>query len=121
MSDEDQIAYSAAVPGTPVLSSDGGRIGSLDRVLDIPDLDLFDGIVVSTDAGDRFVDRDQISHFTTVAVHCSLSAQEAASLPEPDGAPTYRADPARDGGSSIIDRVRRRFGRAKWTREKDDS
>lgn len=121
MSDEQPIAYSAAVPGTPVLTSDGTRIGSLDRVLDIPDLDLFDGIVVTTETGDRFVDRDQISHFTMTAVHCALTAQQASTLPEPDSPPTYRADPLQDGGSSIVDRFKRMFGRGKWTREKDDS
>ena len=121
MADEERIAYSAAVPGTPVLGSDGQVIGTLDRVLDIPDLDLFDGIVVTTDAGTRFVDRDQVSHFTWTAVHCSLTAAQAASLPEPDSAPTYRADPTQDGGSSIADRLKRTFRRAKWTREKDES
>jgi hypothetical protein len=121
MSDDEQIAYTAAVVGAQVLTVEGERIGSLERVLDIPDLDLFDGIVVKTDAGDRFVDRDQISHFTTTAVHCSLTAQQAAGLPEPDSPPTYRADPGQDGGNSVIDRVKRAFGRAKWTREKDDS
>jgi hypothetical protein len=121
MDGQDRIAYSAATPGVPVLTSDGVVIGTLDRVLDIPDLDLFDGIVVVTEDGDRFVDRDQVSHFTTVAVHCEVTAAEAASLPAPENPPTYRADPRQDRGSSIVDRLKRAFGKAKWTREKDDT
>jgi hypothetical protein len=121
MSDDHRIAYTAATPGTPVMTVDGIVIGALERVLDIPDLDLFDGIVVTTEDGDRFVDRDQISYFTAAAVHCSLTAEESATLPEPDSAPTYRADPGQAGSNSIVDRVRRAFGRGKWTRERDDS
>jgi hypothetical protein len=121
MSDDDQIAYTAAVAGVPVMTSDGVVIGTLERVLDLPDLDLLDGIVVVTEIGDRFVDRDQIAYFTTTAVHCSLTAEQSADLPLPDSAPTYRADPAQASGNSIIDRLRRTFGRARWTREKDDS
>jgi hypothetical protein len=121
MDGEDKISYSAAMRGCQVLTSDGVVIGTLDRVLDIPDLDLFDGIVVETADGTRFVDRDQISHFTSAAVHCLLSSAEAGSLPTPDSAPTYRADPQQDSGSGIVDRVKRLVGRAKWTRDQDDT
>ena len=87
MSEEHEIAYMAVGHGTPVRSSDGQVVGTVERVLDIPDLDLFDGIVVTTSDGDRFVDRDQISRITNNAVYCALTADEAASLPVPDVPP----------------------------------
>lgn len=120
MTEEHEIAYSGVVAGTPVLSSDGQQIGTVERVLDIPDLDLFDGVVVATDAGDRFIDADRVDRITTRAVYCDISSSNAGHLPVPEGAPTYRAD-ARDGrGGSLVDRVKRRFGRGKWHRDHDD-
>ena len=48
---EPAISYAAASPGTPVLTSDGTEIGTLEHVLEVSDLDLFDGIVVATSGG----------------------------------------------------------------------
>lgn len=121
MSEEHAIAYTALEPGTQVLTSDGHVIGTVERVLDIPDLDLFDGIVVETPDGDRFVDRDQIERITNVAVYCALTAEEAATLSPPDSAPTFRADPRSTRGGSPLARLRRRFSRPKWVRDRDDT
>jgi hypothetical protein len=118
MTEEHEIAYMAVGPGTPVRSSDGQVLGTVERVLDIPDLDLFDGIVVTTPDGDRFVDRDQISRITNIAVYCALTADEAAALPVPDSAPTYRARGGRRGNSPAW--LRRMFGRPKWKRDRDE-
>jgi hypothetical protein len=120
MDNEDDISYMALTPGTRVLSSDGSLVGEVERVLDIPELDLFDGIVIETPNGDRFVDRDHVTRITTAAVYCAFTAEEASSLPVPDSAPTFRADPRQDGSRSIMGRMKRKFGRAKWTRDHDD-
>ena len=119
MTEEHDIAYTAVGHGTPVRSSDGKLVGTVERVLDIPDLDLFDGIVVTTPDGDRFVDRDQISRITNFAVYCALTADEAAALPVPDSAPTFRADAGRRGRNSPA-WLRRLLGRPKWKRERDE-
>lgn len=50
--------------GTPVLSSTGARIGTLEHVLEVRDLDLFDGIVVATQHGVRFIDADRVTRIT---------------------------------------------------------
>lgn len=118
MSEEHEVAYSAVGHGTEVRSSDGKVVGTVERVLNIPDLDLFDGIVVETPAGDRFVDRDQIARITNMAVYCAITADEAATLPVPDGAPTYRADSGLRGGRSPA-WISRLFRRPKWKRERD--
>jgi hypothetical protein len=117
MTEEHDIAYTAVSRGTPVQSSDGTVVGTVERVLDIPDLDLFDGIVVETAEGIRFVDRDHIARITNQAVYCALTAEEAATLPVPDSAPTYRAGSVRGSGPAWM---RRLFGRPKWKRERDD-
>ena len=85
--------------GTPVLSSTGSEFGAVEHVLQIPEEDLFDGIAVKTHHGLRFVDRDQITDITTTLVRCSLTDDEVANLPAPEGAlsciPTPHAMKAR--------------------------
>jgi hypothetical protein len=83
-------------------------------VLQVPSLDLFDGIAVKTKHGLRFVDRDQISDITTTLVRCSLTDEEAASLPAPDGPPVLGVDVAHDEGPSLTARFGRLFGRTHW-------
>lgn len=108
------IAYTALEQGTPVQTSDGTQFATVETVLDVPDLDVFDGIVVRTDEGVRFVDADHVGTITTAYVRSTLSAEEARSLPEPQAAPTYGVDAHDDTGDSLTDRFGRMFGRGKW-------
>ncbi len=111
------IAYTALRPGTPVLLSDGSQFATVERVLHIEDLDLFDGIVVDLGGESRFVDADHVARIFTSAVHTTVGPQDVNDLPVPDAPPTYRADASRHTGSSISDKLGRLFGRGKWTRE----
>jgi hypothetical protein len=86
MDTETAVSYQAAVPGTPVFTRSGKEIGTLEHVLEVPSLDLFDGIVVATDWGLRFIDADQIELITLVCIRSTLDDEEAARLPPPDGA-----------------------------------
>lgn len=108
------ISYEALEAGTPVVSSSGTPFGTVEHVLQIPDLDLFDGIVVKTAHGLRFVDRDQIGDITTTAVSSALSDDEVASLPPPTGSPALEVDPSHDEGRSLSARYGRMFGREHW-------
>jgi hypothetical protein len=111
------IAYSALAKGVPVLAQSGQQFGTVEHVLQIPQEDLFDGIVVATSDGLRFVDRDQIGEIATAYVRCTLTDQQAAALPEPSGDETYQADVLQDTGASLHDRFGRMFGRARWTQK----
>jgi hypothetical protein len=113
--DDIPIAYSALTAGVPVVLRSGREIGTVEHVLEIPEEDLFDGIVISTAIGLRFVDRDQIDHITTTRVTCGLTDEQAANLPEPSGAPVYHADPLANAGTSLHDRFGRMFRRPHWT------
>src|ERR1700691_3132749 len=108
------ISYEALAVGTPVLSSSGDEFGQVHHVLQVPELDLFDGIAVKTKHGLRFVDRDQITEITTTLVRCALTDDEAADLPAPRGAFLVHPDTARDEGPSLSARYGRLFGREKW-------
>jgi hypothetical protein len=114
MDDGEPVSYEALAVGTPVLSSSRTEFGTVEHVLEIPSLDLFDGIVVKTRHGLRFVDRDQITAITTTQVRCALSDEEAAALPPPSGNAALRPDIAHDEGSSLSARFGRLFGRTHW-------
>jgi hypothetical protein len=108
------ISYEALAVGTPVVTSAGTEFGKVHHVLQIPELDLFDGISVKTRHGLRFVDRDQIAEITTMVVRCTLSDQEATTLPPPTGPPVLELDVGHDEGHSLTARLGRFFGRSHW-------
>jgi hypothetical protein len=107
--DDHPIAYTALQPGTPVQTSDGYQFASVQAVLVDEKVSVFDGIVVQTAEGARFVDADQIGSIYATYVRTTLSAEQAAHLPVPDGSTVIDIKPARSMG----DRLGRMFGRGK--------
>ena len=103
------IAYTALQPGTPVQTSDGHRFASVEDVLVDEKVSVFDGIVVQTGDGARFIDADQITSIYTSCVLTTLTTEQAANLPLPDGSTLVEIKPTR----SIADRLGRMFGRGK--------
>ena len=103
------IAYTALQPGTPVRTSDGDQFATVQAVLVDEKVSVFDGIVVQTTEGARFVDADQIGPIYTSYVCTTLSAEQAANLPLPDGSTLVDIQPAR----SMTERLGRMFGRRK--------
>jgi hypothetical protein len=116
--DEEPISYLALKIGTPVQSSSGTEVGTVEHVLQVPAEDLFDGIVVKMHHGLRFVDRDQIATITTASVQCSLSDDEVAALPAPSEPGSFHVDASQDEGSSLSARLGRMFGREHWIADK---
>lgn len=117
MADEaTPISYEALAVKTPVLTASGHEIGTVAHVLADEHLDLFDGIVVKTHQGIRFVERDQISSITTAAVTTTIADADADALPKPDGEPIYEVDALQGIGPSLTDHLRKLFGREHWTR-----
>ena len=105
----DPIAYTALQPGTPVQTSEGNHFATVQAVLVDEKVSVFDGIVVQTADGTRFVDADHIASIYTTYVHTTLSAEQAANLPLPDGSTLVDIKPPRSMG----DRLGRMFGRGK--------
>jgi hypothetical protein len=110
------ISYEALALHTPVLTASGAEVGTVAHVLADEHLDVFDGIVVKTHRGIRFVDRDQIGTITTTAVQTTLSDAEADALPAPDGEPIFEVDALQGIGPSLTAHLRKLFGREHWTR-----
>jgi hypothetical protein len=101
------IAYTALQPGTPVQTSDGHPFATVQAVLVDEKVAVFDGIVVQTTEGTRFVDADHIGSIYTTHVCTSLSAEQAANLPLPDGSTVVDIKPPR----SMAARLGRMFRR----------
>ncbi len=116
--DADPIAFTALQEGTPVESGDGQVFGTVERVLAVEEVDVFDGLVVRTSDGVRFVDADHVGQIFSTRVVTTLSADDVSRLPLPDQDPVYDADADDDTGQSLSDRFGRMFGHGKWKRER---
>ena len=81
--DDHQISYLALPRGVPVHASDGTQVGKVHRVLDNKREHIFDGIVVDTDSGRRFVDAPEVARITLRRVTLTIDAAEVAELPPP--------------------------------------
>lgn len=117
---DEPISYLALRNGTEVRTADGATIGTVEHVLQDDALDFFDGLVVRTSAGRRFVDAKQITGITTGAVATSLTDDDAAHLPEPDGAGVFDADPHQFQSGELSQWFGRMFFREHWMRETGD-
>ena len=103
----DPIAYTVLAEGTPVVTSDGEQLGSVKRVLADEGADIFDGIVVDTANGDRFVDAPEVAELYERLVVLTLTAEQAQRLPEPTAGPAVvDVDPGDLGGDGGGHRMR---------------
>ena len=112
-----RISYQALGKGVAVRASGGEEVGTVEHVLEVPELDVFDGIVVKTPGGLRFADADQVADITERYVLLNLPADQAERLGRPQAPATYHADPSEDAGGSLHDWFGRLFGRAHWKRD----
>jgi hypothetical protein len=140
------MSYRAVTMGLPVLTHSGEQFGVVEHVLEVPEEDLFDGIVVYTgtlhaQGGTiarfemlrvghlrneiRFVDADQVAAITPGYVKCTFEMDQVALLPLPDGPPVLHPDMAREDyaqthGTSINRGYGRYYGgwfrRPRWIR-----
>ena len=83
--DDHQIGYQALPRGVRVHAADGGQVGKVHRVLDNAREHIFDGIVIDTGQGLRFVDAPEVARITLRQVTLSIDAAEAAELPPYEG------------------------------------
>ena len=83
MDDEGHaIAYHVLAKGTPVVTSDGVKLGTVAQVLDNAREHIFDGIVVRTAERRVFVDAPEVARIAERRVTLTITAAETAELPE---------------------------------------
>lgn len=95
MSDDDvAISYRALASGTEVVAADGTPVGSVREVLDNEREHIFDGLILDTPGGRRFVDAPEVARITAARVTLTLDAGAVATLPErdPKGGVTFEAN-----------------------------
>lgn len=92
MTDESPIAWRAIVYGSPVLATDGTKIGSVREVLGSDSDDVFHGIRVEMDGNvrnDVVITADDVTAITRSGITTSLAVAEAAALPHYTEEATY--------------------------------
>jgi hypothetical protein len=81
-------SWAALQPGTAVFASDANVVGSVKEVLAVPEDDIFEGVIISTHHGDRFVDAELIDSIHERGMDLKIDgAAAAANLPAPKEAP----------------------------------
>jgi hypothetical protein len=94
MDDGFSISYKALRRGTPVRSSDGVEVGRVRRVLDNARENIFDGIIIETPGGPRFVDAPEVEHIAERAVTLTITAEQVKALSPPRSLLKERFDQA---------------------------
>ena len=118
MADEEPIAYTALTKGIAVLASDGTELGKVEHVQSDESLDLFDGIVVKTSEGLRFLTADKVSSITTAAVHAKVANVSELDAPH-TGDAVFHDDPDQYQDGGPLQWFGRVFAREHWTRDVD--
>ncbi|MEV4421054.1 hypothetical protein AB0L40_13880 [Patulibacter sp. NPDC049589] len=86
MSDDgDVISFKALRRGTVVRSAEGVEIGTVRHADEIAREHLFDGIVIDTPDGKRFLDAPEVARIHERAVIATFSAAEAEEHLQPVG------------------------------------
>ena len=98
----EQTSYLAVPKGIPVFAASGKEIGRVKKVLSVPVKNVFDGIVIRTSGGDRFVDAPEVGRIYERALCTTLTDEQAATLAVP-GSTT--GEKARRGWRRTLKRI----------------
>jgi hypothetical protein len=114
LDDGHAISYHALRRGTVVRSSDGVELGKVRRVEEETRSNIFDGIIIDTPNGRRFLDAPEVAHIAERAVTTTFPAADADQhLAELGSALAKRAK------NTTTARRAKRFGRSlrsRWDR-----
>jgi hypothetical protein len=111
-----RISYMAIEEGMRVVTRDGQDAGTVKRVLADMDDDIFDGLILDTPDGDRFVDAAGVADIYEHGVVLALSSEELRHLPEPGTGPlVVEVDPEATVKRSAAEQIGRRI-RTAWDR-----
>jgi hypothetical protein len=81
------ISWRVLEQKTPVYAEGGVAVGVVRHVMAIRESDIFDGLVIHTHDGDRFVPAENISAMHERAVALSLDAGQVSALERPQPGP----------------------------------
>lgn len=81
------IAYEALAVDTPVHDRDGKTVGRVKQILADEEEDIFDGVVIDTEHGTRFIDAPDIAHISEHRVDLKLASPAIAAQPVHETSP----------------------------------
>src|SRR5947209_5857424 len=85
------IAYEVLEAGVPVYTTGGEQVGTVGHVIAAPEEDIFHGIVMHSEHGDRFIPADQVGALHERGVDLRIDRAAVDALTEPEGgAPAWR-------------------------------
>ena len=109
------ISYLTVAEGVPVYASGGREVGKVAHVLADADVDVFDGLVISSGGippAHRFVDADQVAALHERGVVLAIDSQLAENLPRPSANPAaVSAGPDDTVPDELRDKLRRAWDR----------
>jgi len=104
-------SYLSLAQGTDVVSSDGHKVGTVEHVLAVPEVDVFDGVIVDMrprSGGHRFADASQVASIYERGVVLTLDRDAAGRLPVPEENPaSLDASPDDVTPGGLDDKLRR--------------
>jgi hypothetical protein len=80
------ISYEVLDRGVPVYAAEGDAVGTVEHVVAAEREDIFHGIVIRAEAGQKFVAAEDVASLHERGVDLRISAEDVAELPEPHGA-----------------------------------
>jgi DNA uptake protein ComE-like DNA-binding protein len=89
-------SYLLLAKDTPVFGSDGGVVGKVKEVLCDPGDDIFDGLVLTTSLGDRYLEAGDVTAIHERGVDVSIAAADVSQLPLPAPRRRIKYDVAAD-------------------------
>ena len=102
------ISYMTLSEGTPVYASGGEKVGTVHRVLADVEADIFDGLVLETQDGERFADAPAVGDLFERAAFLKLTAAQVGHLHPPEANPAVMdADPDDAEEPGLRERLRR--------------
>ena len=82
---DEPVGYLSLPRGTPVVASDGVTVGKVQKVQHHERERIFDGLVVQTDHGKRFVDAPEVRSMSRRQVDLEIDSAAVAALPATGG------------------------------------
>ena len=105
------VSYLVLPEGVDVMSSDGHKVGTVEHVLAVPEVDVFDGVIVDMRAGPgghRFADANQVEAIYERGVVLTVNRNGAEKLPQPSENPAaMAADPDDVAPDGLDDKLKR--------------
>ena len=83
----EPISWKVLEPKTPVYAQGGEAVGVVRRVMALEEEDIFDGLVIHTHDGERFVAAENVSAIREHAVALSLDSGGVSALERPQPGP----------------------------------